>query len=279
MTDGIKGSYVLIPWHTDPRPHGDPTSTRFCVGGEAHRRVHKHRGIRDGRSVRGILLKAVWDPSKRIACVSLPSEIRLPGSSMPSRPCAVALLLMLQLARVAGRMPVLRLRGGSTDSPWLTRGKPVLTLEAADVMANAAVDEARGSGFKDIAVFVVDASGRTIVSKTMLGCPSLPAKLAHAKAMGAVTTHSSSRALKEKYVPERTPQLIAMTVVGTACQLPLAAVPGGVLCRDSSGNVVGAVGVSGASADEDEHCALVAAQAVGLVTEPRESKLATRAVD
>ena len=36
---------------------------------------------------------------------------------------------------------------------------------------------------------------------------------------------------------------------------------------------VGAVGVSGAAADEDEHCAITAAQAVGLVTEPATSAL------
>mmetsp|Transcript_36894 Transcript_36894/g.91850 ORF Transcript_36894/g.91850 Transcript_36894/m.91850 type:complete len:278 (+) Transcript_36894:1786-2619(+) len=51
------------------------------------------------------------------------------------------------------------------------------------------------------------------------------------------------------------------------------AVPGGVLCRDAASNVVGAVGVSGASADEDEHCAILAAQAVGLTTEPAASAL------
>ena len=62
----------------------------------------------------------------------------------------------------------------------------------------------------------------------MLNCPSLPHKLAHAKAMLCVSTHSSSRAVKDKYVPERTPQLLAMTIVGTDCATPIAAVPGGV---------------------------------------------------
>ena len=56
---------------------------------------------------------------------------------------------------------------------------------------------------------------------------------------------------------------------------PFIAVPGGVLCRDEAKNVVGAIGVSGATADEDEHCAVVGAQAIGLVTEPAESPLKT----
>ena len=159
-------------------------------------------------------------------------------------------------------------------SAILAPGRPTLTLEAADTMANAAINEARTRGFKDISVHVLDASGRTVVSKCMLGCPSLPHKLAHAKAMLCVSTHSSSRAVKDKYVPERTPQLLAMTIVGTDCATPIAAVPGGVLCRDDDGTVVAAVGVSGASADEDEHCALAAARAVGLATEPGASALA-----
>ena len=57
--------------------------------------------------------------------------------------------------------------------------------------------------------------------------------------------------------------------------LPLAPFPGGVLLRDQMGGaVVGAIGVSGASADEDEHCALVGARAVaGFKTEPEESTI------
>ena len=65
-----------------------------------------------------------------------------------------------------------------------------------------------------------------------------------------------------------------MTTIGSANNKPFCAVPGGVLCRDpASGHVVGAIGVSGASAEEDEHCAVVGARAVGLRTEPAESAL------
>lgn len=140
-------------------------------------------------------------------------------------------------------------------------------------MASAAVKECKSRGFKDISVYVLDASGRTIVSKTMIDCPSLPAKLAHAKAMAAISTHSNSRALRDKYVPDRTPQLLQMSIVGAQIEQPQAAFPGGVLCRDSAKNIVGAIGVSGASADEDEHCAIAGAHAIGLVTEPAASVL------
>lgn len=167
-----------------------------------------------------------------------------------------------------------------TSSPevaLLVPGKPQLTLEAADSMSNTALRQARERGFKDISVVVLDAAGRTLVQKTMVNCPKLIPELALGKASICIATHASSRAIKDKYVPERTPQLLAMTTIGTAVGQPLAAFPGGVLCRDEAKNVVGAIGVSGAAADEDEHCAITAAQAAGLVTEPATSALSCNA--
>ena len=64
-----------------------------------------------------------------------------------------------------------------------------------------------------------------------------------------------------------------MGEIGAMVNQPLAAFPGGVLCRDASKNVVGSIGVSGAAADEDEHCAITAAQSIGLSTEPSTSAL------
>ena len=173
-----------------------------------------------------------------------------------------------------------RLRGGTTTtssssfSTVTSEGLPQLTLEAADAMANAALAEASKQQFNPISVFVMDVNGRVLVSKTMPGTPRLIPSIAEGKAGAVIGTHSSSRALKEKYVPERAPQLLAMTATSLAAQSqPFAAVPGGVLCRDEANRVVGAIGVSGASADEDEHCAVIGAKAVGLVTEPAESPL------
>lgn len=223
-----------------------------------------------------------WQPQRAMAAAAWPSA-RSP------RACTVKLLFLCAVKggaasatglRAAGARRALGLRGGSTTSAgsppggWLEPGKPVLTLEAADAMASAALAEARARNYKDISVCVLDTSGRVLVSKTMLGCPRLIPEIARAKAGCAVGTHSSSRALKDKYVPDRTPQLLAMTTMGFASNQPFCAVPGGVLCFGGTGpsrHVVGAIGVSGASADEDEHCAIVGAQAVGLQTEPPRS--------
>jgi uncharacterized protein GlcG (DUF336 family) len=44
-------------------------------------------------------------------------------------------------------------------------------------------------------------------------------------------------------------------------------VPGGVLIRDPSGTLIGAVGVSGDTSDNDELCAVEALHAAGLVAD------------
>jgi len=44
-------------------------------------------------------------------------------------------------------------------------------------------------------------------------------------------------------------------------------VPGGVLIKDTSGQIIGAVGVTGDTSDKDEALALEAIEAVGLIAE------------
>ena len=44
--------------------------------------------------------------------------------------------------------------------------------------------------------------------------------------------------------------------------------PGGVLIRDPSGDVIGAVGISGDTADNDETCAIAGIRAAGLTDDP-----------
>jgi uncharacterized protein GlcG (DUF336 family) len=164
------------------------------------------------------------------------------------------------------------------DGRWLAPGAPVLTLEAADQMANEALREASICGFNPISVVVMDAGGRVIISKTMISCAKLAPDFAQAKAAACIGQHCSSRELRDKYVNDqgtgpKMPQLVAMGIVGAAANHAIAPFPGGVLCRDTAGNVICAMAVSGAASDEDEHCAIVAAQSVGLVTEPAVSQL------
>eukprot|EP00808_Paulinella_micropora_P017485 g68669.t1 len=78
----------------------------------------------------------------------------------------------------------------------------------------------------------------------------------------------STRALRDKYSePAKHPQITAMNAITGGRLAPF---PGGVLCTLPDGQtIVGAIGVSGASADEDEMCAFSGARAAGFETSAR----------
>ncbi|EOD27590.1 hypothetical protein EMIHUDRAFT_235597 [Emiliania huxleyi CCMP1516] len=152
-------------------------------------------------------------------------------------------------------------------NPWLAPGRPMLTLEAADEMSSVALREATACGFNPISVCVLDAGGRVLVLKTMPASSGLTADFAHAKAsmpMGPDRGSDGGIAL------------------GPRCRSSspwappaLAPFPGGVLCRDAAGVLVGAIGVSGAASDEDEHCAITAAQSAGVTKKAPEKRHAS----
>ena len=203
------------------------------------------------------------------------SPPKCPTKSHSSVPFAIS--YTMPRSRFALAMLGLAARGLATSvqTSAVTVARKQLTLEAADAMASAAIAEAKAKQFKPISVSVIDAAGRELVRKVNPMCPGLIPALASAKAGAAIDTHSNTRALKDKYLPDRLAQLVAMSVVSAASQPHnFIAVPGGVLCRDADGDVIGAIGVSGATADEDEHCAIVGAAAVGLISEPAKSQLA-----
>ena len=61
-----------------------------------------------------------------------------------------------------------------------------------------------------------------------------------------------------------------ISAVTTLADGNLVPVPGGVLIRDESGTVIGAVGVSGHLPDDDEDCAVWGITACSLLADPGE---------
>jgi len=120
---------------------------------------------------------------------------------------------------------------------------------------------------------VCDPAGRVVVQKVEADCANLIPAVALAKARTCTGLGASTRALRDKYASAKPTQLAALgNIAGPGEFAPF---PGGVLLRDpdNPATTVGAVGISGASADEDEHCAVLAAKAVGLLSEPPDSAL------
>ena len=138
----------------------------------------------------------------------------------------------------------------------------MLTLEEAQTIIRAALDEAASRGLKPLAVVVLDARGSVKASASQDGSSLLRDRIAHGKAYGALALGVGSRALGKR--AEEQPSFIqaANAVAGGA----LVPVPGGVLIR-AEGGLIGAVGISGDTSDNDEAAAVAGIAAAGLSAE------------
>jgi uncharacterized protein GlcG (DUF336 family) len=137
-----------------------------------------------------------------------------------------------------------------------------LTLAKARKIADTALKFARENNFKPLGIVVVDERGVTkcqyIEDKTSLK----RADVAHGKAYGAVSTGVGTRGLT-KMAAERPAFVEALgNIIGN-----IVPVPGGVLIRNAKGDVIGAIGISGDTSDNDELAALKGIEAAGLVAD------------
>ena len=138
-----------------------------------------------------------------------------------------------------------------------------LDLGTARAVIAAARSHAQAAGLKPITVVVLDAGGHVLAAEREDGSSNKRFEIAYAKAHGAISLGIGSRTLMER--AEQQPFFV--TAVTSAIGGALVPVPGGVLVRDSSGGLVGAVGVSGDTSDNDEHAAVAGVEGSGLVAQ------------
>jgi uncharacterized protein GlcG (DUF336 family) len=140
---------------------------------------------------------------------------------------------------------------------------PDLKLKAAQKIVAAAQKEAREREFKPLAVAVYDARGALKAYGAEDGTSLKRGEIAQGKAYGALALGVPSRAIA-KMAAER-PHFVTAATHAVGGQL--VPVPGGVLIRDARGALVGAVGVSGDTSDNDEVAAIAGIEAAGLTAE------------
>jgi uncharacterized protein GlcG (DUF336 family) len=138
-----------------------------------------------------------------------------------------------------------------------------LTLEQADGIATAVLKHGAARQLAALAVAVLDPRGVPLVIKSHEKASLLRWEIAHAKAWGAIAMGSGSRDLQKKSAVA--PQFV--TALQAMSQGRVVPVPGGVILRDASGTLVGGVGVSGDTGDNDEQAAVAAIVEFGLVAD------------
>jgi uncharacterized protein GlcG (DUF336 family) len=148
-----------------------------------------------------------------------------------------------------------RVPGGSVMS---------VTLAQASTIVDAALKTAREMKLAPMTVAVLDAGGHLVAFKREDRSGILRYEIAYGKAWGALGMGFGSRTLFERAA--NTP--LFFNALYAASGGRMVANPGGVLIRDAGGDIIGAVGISGDTSDNDETCAIAGIKAAGLADDP-----------
>ena len=138
-----------------------------------------------------------------------------------------------------------------------------LNLETANAIVTAALRKARETNTSPLAVAVLNETGQLKSFQREDETSLMRTDVATGKAWGALGMGRSSRVLGN-VAAERPHFVQALTAVAQGRLVP---VPGGVLIRDSSESIIGAVGISGDTSDIDEECAVAGIEATGLTAD------------
>ena len=134
-----------------------------------------------------------------------------------------------------------------------------LSLAAAQTIVATALKHARDNNYNNIAIVVLDGRGSLKASASEDGTSLMRWKVAFGKAWGAVAWGAGSKRI-EKIAIERPHFMAAAAHLADGGILP---VGGGVLIRDKDKKIIGAVGISGDTSDNDEAAGVAGIRAAG----------------
>ena len=136
----------------------------------------------------------------------------------------------------------------------------MLTLQQANQIIATALAKSREKGYKPMAIAVLDAAGHLKAFASEDGASMFRFDVARAKAWGAVGMGVSSRTLAQR-AKDNPNFFVSLAATAGGKFLPQT---GAVVVKDAQGQVIGAVGASGGTGDEDELICIAGVQAVGL---------------
>ena len=135
-----------------------------------------------------------------------------------------------------------------------------VNLEQALTIAQVALKKGREMNFHPLTVVVMDSGGHMKALLREDNCSILRENIARGKAWGVLGMGFGGRELARRV--EKVPAFFtALNVMSDGKMVPVA---GGVLIRDANNQIIGSVGVTGDTSDNDEICAVAGIQATGL---------------
>ncbi len=138
-----------------------------------------------------------------------------------------------------------------------------ISLEQAQIIATASLVKARELALKPVSVVVLDPRATLVVVLSEDGVSTLRPRIAQGKANAAIAMGMGTRALMARAEQ----QAYFIQAVNGLAEGNFVPVPGGVLIRNETGALLGAVGISGDTSDNDEAAAVHGISAADLVSE------------
>ena len=139
-----------------------------------------------------------------------------------------------------------------------------LTLAVAQKLLADTLAYCREHNFNPMSVVVLDADSSIRAAASEDGTTFMRWRVAYGKAYGAVAFGMPSRRLNAM-AAERPHFVNALNGLADGNIVP---VPGGVMIRDANKKIIGAIGVSGDTSDNDEAAAVSAINIAGFVADP-----------
>lgn len=139
--------------------------------------------------------------------------------------------------------------------------KPVLPQEAAQSMVAACFAHQQQNGYSNVNVFIVDDGGHLLAAARQTSACKACAGIAENKAVTSALYSAPRRVMADISFGEGRDGVDA-ALPGAAFVPGIVAFAGGLPVTTEAGVVIGGIGVSGASSDEDEQCAQAGIDAI-----------------
>ena len=136
-----------------------------------------------------------------------------------------------------------------------------ITLSQSRTLIDAALSKGRALDLKPLSVVVLDPRAAMVAMMSEDGVSQMRARIAYGKANAAIGLGMGTRALMNR-AEQQAYFIQAVNGVAGGDMVP---VPGGVLIQNDDGVLLGAVGISGDTSDNDEAAAVAGIKAAGLI--------------